>query len=141
MTTTPGLHSLHNWYCQPIWVNLGEMDHPADDTALEIHGVEAQYHAEKSVMQAIWTEVKEADQDAAEKMIQDTKPWMIGRWSESKLEIRKPLVWLLKDNVYLVDLEQTEEEQAKLKTLVEWYTSQHASEGWWVQWWHLQSLF
>ena len=40
-------------------------------------------------------------------------------------------------NAHLVDLEWTEEEQAKLKTLVERYTSQGASGAWRVHRWRL----
>jgi len=88
-------------------------------------------------MQVIRTEDRDAQQDAAHWMIQIAKPWTIRRWSESKLANRKPLVRILKENAHLVDLESTEDEQAKLKTLVERYTSQGASGAWRVHQWRL----
>jgi len=45
--------------------------------------------------------------------------------------------WIPKENAHLVDLEWTEDEQAKLKTLVEGYTSWGASGAWRVHRWHL----
>jgi hypothetical protein len=56
---------------------------------------------------------------AAHQMIQIAKPWTIWRWSESKLGKGKPLVQIQKENPQLGDLEWTEDEQAKLKTIVE----------------------
>jgi len=45
-------------------------------------------------------------------------------------------VLIPKENVLLIDLEWTNDKQAKLKALAERYTSQHASGGWRVlQWW------
>jgi len=64
------------------------------------------------------------------RMIQIAKPWTISRWSESKLANGKPRVQIPKENAHLVDLEWTEEEHAKLKTVVERYTSQGTSEVW-----------
>jgi hypothetical protein len=46
-------------------------------------------------------------------MIHIAKPWTIRRWSESKLANGKPLVRIPNENVHIVDLEWTEEEQAK----------------------------
>jgi len=51
-------------------------------------------------------------------------------WSESKLAIGKPLVRISNKDAHLVDSEWSEEEQAKLKMLVERYTSQGASGAW-----------
>jgi hypothetical protein len=65
-------------------------------------------------MHAIGTEDQDAQQNAAHQMIQISKPWTIRRWSESKLANGKPLVRIPKENAHLVDLEWTEEEQAKL---------------------------
>jgi len=56
------------------------------------------------------------------------------------LENRKPLDWTPKENVHLVDLEWTEDEQAKLKTLVERYNSLGASGAWRVHRWRLTCL-
>jgi hypothetical protein len=48
----------------------------------------------------------------------------------------KLLVWILEENAHHVDLKYTEEEQAKLKTLVERCTSQSASGAWRIhRWW------
>jgi len=74
---------------------------------------------------------------AAHHMIQIAKPWTIRRWSESKLANGKPLVWIPKENAHLVDLKWTEDEQAKLKTIIERYTSQGASGAWRVHRWRL----
>jgi len=81
---------------------------------------------------------QDAQQDAAHRMIQIAKPWTIRRWSESKLANGKPLLRIPKENAHLVDLEWTEEEQAKLKTLVERYTSRGASGAWRVHRWRLE---
>jgi hypothetical protein len=47
------------------------------------------------------------------------KAWTIWRRSESKLGKGKPLVRIQKEDPQLGDLEWTEDEQAKLKTIVE----------------------
>jgi len=104
---------------------------------MEKHGADALYSAVKSVMHAIQTEDQEAQQDAAHRMIQIAKPWTMRRWSESKLANGKPLVRIPKENAHLVDLEWTEDEQAKLKTLGERYTSRGASGAWRVHRWCL----
>jgi len=83
---------------------------------------------------------KDAQQDAAHWMIQIAKPWTIRRWSESKLANGKPLVRIPKENAHPVHLEWTEGEQAKLKTLVEWYTSRGASGACRVHQWRLACL-
>jgi len=70
-------------------------------------------------------------------MIQIATPWMIRRLSEWKLANGKPLVRVMKENAHLVDLECTEDKQAKLKTLLEIYTSWGASGGWRVHRWQL----
>jgi hypothetical protein len=63
-------------------------------------------------------------------MIQIAKPWTIRRWSESKLLNGKPLVPIPKENAHLDNLKWTEHEPAKLKILVERYTSRGASRAW-----------
>jgi len=45
----------------------------------------------------------------------------------------QPLVRILEENAHLTDLELPEDELAKLRTLVEWYTSQGFSGAWRVQ--------
>jgi len=88
-------------------------------------------------MHAIWTEDQYAQQDAAHWMIQIATAWTIRRWSESKIVNWKPHVWIPKEDARLVDLEWTEDAQAKLKTLVEGYTSWGASGPWMVHRWRL----
>jgi len=94
---------------------------------MEMHGADALYSAVKSSIHAIWTEDQDAQQDAAHRIIQIAKPWTITMWSELNLANGVPLVRIPKENAHLVDLEWTEDEPAKLKTLVERYTSQGAS--------------
>jgi len=137
VTATPGFHSLYDWCFQMMWLFSGAPDDPEDDTVMEKHGAEALYLAVKSLMHAIRTENEEARQDAAHRMIQIANPWTIMRWSEWKLADGKPLVRIPKENAPLIDLEWTEDEQAKLKTLVERYTLQGASGGWRVHRWRL----
>jgi len=56
--------------------------------------------------------------------------------SELKLANGIPLVWIPKENGHHLVLKWTEDEQAKLKTLVERYTSWGASGAWGVyRWW------
>jgi hypothetical protein len=137
VTATPGFHSLYDWCYQAMWLFSGAPENPEDETVMEKHGADALYSAVKSLMHAIRTEDQEAQQDAAHRMIQIAKPWTIRRWSESKLANGKPLVRIPKENAHLVDLEWTEDEQAKLKTLVERYTSRGASGAWRVHRWRL----
>jgi hypothetical protein len=73
----------------------------------------------KSKIHAIWTEDEEAQQDAAHVTSQIANPWTIRRWPEWNLARRKPLVRIPKENAHHVDLEQTEDKQAKLQALVE----------------------
>jgi len=137
VTATLGFHSLYDWCFQTMWQFSGAPDDPEDDTVMEKHGAEALYLAVKSLMHAIRTGNKEAQQDAAHRMIQIAKPRIIRRWSESKVANGKPLVWIVKENAHLIDLEWTEDEQAKLKTLVERYTLRGASGAWRVHRWRL----
>jgi hypothetical protein len=128
-TATPGLHSLYDWCYQTIWLFSGAPEDPADETVIEMHSADALYSAVKSLMHAIRTEDQDAQQDAAHRMIQITKPWTIRWGSESKLANGKPLVRIPKQNAHLVDLQCTEDEQAKLETLVERFTSQGTSSA------------
>jgi len=137
VTATPGFHSLYDWCYQAMWLVSGAPDDPEDETVKEKHGADAVYSAVKSSMHAIRTEDEEVQQDAAHRIIQTAKPWTIWRWSESKLANRKPLVRTPKENAHLIDLEWTEDEQAKLKTLVGRYTSRGASGAWRVHRWPL----
>jgi len=127
VTATPRFHSLYDWCFQMMWQFSGAPDDPEDDTVMEKHGAEALYSTVKCLMHAIRTKDEEAQQDAAYWMIQLSKPWTIKRWSESKLANITPLVQIPKENLHIIDLKWTEDEQAKLKTLVERYTSQGAS--------------
>jgi len=137
VTATPGFHSLYDWCYQTMWLFSGAPEDPEDETVMDQHGVDALYSAVKSLMHAIRTEDEEAQQDAAHRMIQNAKPWTIRRWSESKLANGKSLMRIPKENAHLLDLEWTEEEKAKLKALVERYTSHGSSGAWRVYRWRL----
>ena len=137
VTATPGFHSLYDWCFQTMWLFSGAPDDPEDDTVMEKHGAEALYSAVKSLMHAIRTENEEAQQDAAYQMIQIAMPWTIRRWPESKPANRKPLVRIPKEDAHLIDLQRTEDEQAKLKTLAERSTAWGASGAWRVHRWRL----
>ena len=139
VTTTLEFPSLYDWCFQMMRLFSVAPEDPENETLMEKHGAEALYSAVKSLILAIWTEDQNAQQDAAHQMIQIAKPWTKKRWSESKLPNGKPLVRISKENAHLVDLEWTEEEQAKLMTLVERYTSQGASGVWRVHRWRLAS--
>jgi hypothetical protein len=91
-------------------------------------------------MHAIRIEDQDAQRDAAHRTIQIANLWTIRRWSESKLANGNPLVQIPKENAHLVDLQLTEDEQAKLKSLVERYTSRGASGAWRVHLWRLASF-
>jgi len=137
VTATPGFHSLYGWCLQTVWLFSGAPDNPDDDTVMEKHGAGALYSAVKRLMHAIQTKDKEAQQDAAHRMIQIAKPRTIRRWSVSKLANVKPLIRIPKENPHLIDLVWPEEEQAHRKTLVERYTSWGASRAWRVHRWQL----
>jgi len=62
---------------------------------------------------------------------------MIRKWSESTHANGKLLVRILKEIAHRVDPKWTEDKQAKLKTLVERYTSRGASGAWRVHRWRL----
>jgi hypothetical protein len=105
VTATPGFHSLYDWRYQPMWLLSGAPEDPEDETVMEMHGADALYSAVKSLMHAFRTEDQDAQQDAAHRMSQISKPWTIRRWSEWKLANGKPLVRIPKENAHLVDLE------------------------------------
>jgi len=137
VTATPGFHSLYHWCYQAMWLFSGAPEHPDDKTVMEMHSADVLYSAVKSLMYAIRTEDQDAQQDAAHRMIQIAKPWMTRRWSELKLANGKPLVRIPKENAHHVDLEWTEDEQAKPTTLVERFASRGNSgvcrvHRWWL---------
>ena len=113
-----------------MWMFSGAPDDREDETVMEMHCANALYTAVNSVMHAIRTEDQDAQQDAAPRMSPIAKPWTIRRWTELKLANGKPFVQILKENAHLVDLEWNEDEQAKLQTLVDRYTSRGASGAW-----------
>jgi len=116
---TPGFHSLYDWYYQIMWLFSGAPNDPEDKTVMEIDGAIALYSAVKSLIHAICTAHQGAQQDAAHRMIQIAKLWMIMRWSQSNLTGGKPLVWIRKENAHLVRLQWNGNDQASLKTVVE----------------------
>jgi hypothetical protein len=130
VTATPGFHSLYDWCYQTMWLFSDAPEDREDDMAMDPHGADELYSAVIRLMHAIWTEDKEAQQDVAQRMIENEKPWTRRRWSESKLANGKPLVLIRKENAHLVDLEWTEDEQAKHMALVEKYTSRGSSGAW-----------
>jgi hypothetical protein len=73
-------------------------------------------------MTAVQNKDEQAQQYALHWMIWITKPWMIQQWAESTLSNGKPLVQILHDNTHPIHLEWTEDQQAHMETLVEWYT-------------------
>jgi len=109
VTATAEFHSLDGCCYQTMWLFSGGPDNPEDDTVIEKHGADAMYSAVKSLMHAIQTNDKEAQQDAAHGMIQIANPLVIRRWSELAIANRKPLVWIPKQNLHLIDLEWTED--------------------------------
>jgi hypothetical protein len=86
------------------------------------NGTEALYSEGKNLLHAIRTKDKEAQQNAAHRMIQIAIPWPKRWWAESQQAIGKPLVRKPNENAHLLDLEWTEEEQAHLQTLMQRYT-------------------
>jgi hypothetical protein len=128
VTATPGFHSLYDWY-QTMWLFSRVPEDPEDETVMTMHGADALDSAVMSLLHAIWTEDQDAQQDAAHRMIQIAKPWTITWWSESKLANGTPLHRIPKENAHHVDVERTEDEQAKLKILVERFTLPGTSGG------------
>ena len=92
VTATPRFHSLYDWCYLTMWLFSGAPDDPEDKTVKEKHDADALNSAVHSLMHAIRTEDKEAQQDVVRRMIQIAKPWTIARWSESKLANGKLLV-------------------------------------------------
>ena len=87
-------------------------------------------------MHAIRTEDNDCQHDAAHWLIQNAKPLRNNRWSESILTNGKSLVQIPKETQYFIDLECTEEEEVKLMTFADGYTSRGASPMWRVhRWW------
>jgi len=135
VTATPGIHSLYDWCYHVMWLFSGASDDPEAEIVKDKRAADALYSAVKSLMHAIRTEDEEAQPDAAHQIIQIAKPWTMRTWSESKLANRKPPLRIPKENPHLIDLKWNEDEQAKLKALVERYTSHGASGAWRVQRW------
>ena len=129
-TATPGFHSLYNWCFQMMSLLSGAPENPEDDTVMEMHGAVAQYSAVKNLIHAIRTEDRHAQHNRAHCIIQIARPWMIRRWSEWTLANGKALVHIPKENAHVVDVEWTDQEQAKLKTIVERYSPWRASGAW-----------
>jgi len=137
VTATPGFHSLYDWCYPTVWLFSGAPDDSEDDAVMEKHGTNVLYSDVKSLIHAIRTEDEDAQPDEAHRMIRIANPRTIRRWSESKLVNGKPLVQIPNINAHLVDLEWSDDEQAKLKTPVERYTSQGTSGAWRVHRWSL----
>jgi len=137
VTATLGFHSLYDWCYQAMWLFSGAPDDPEDETVKEKHGADALTSAVESLMHAIRTEAEKAHQDPVHRMIQIVKSRTIRRWSEVTLANGKALVRIPKEHAHLIDLKWTEDEQAKLKTLVERYTSWGDSGAWGVHRWRL----
>jgi len=107
------------------------------DTVMEKHGEGALYATVKSLMHVIRTEDEQAQQDAPDRIMQILKPWTIRRSLELRFLKEKSLPWILQEIAHLIDLEWTEDLHAKLKALVERYTSCDASVAWRVHRWPL----
>jgi len=137
VTAMLGFHSLYDWCFQTMWLFSGAPEDPKDETVMEKHGTQSLYSALKSSMHAILTEDHDAQPDVADRMIYIATRWTFRRWSETNLMNGDPLVWTPKENAYRADPELTEEEQAKLKTLVKRYTSKGTSGVWRVHRWQL----
>jgi len=137
VTATPGFHLLQDWWCLTMWLFSGVHEDPENDTVMEKDGAEALYSAVKSLMHVIRTKDKEAQQNAAHRMLQIGMPLTIRQWSEFKLAYGKPLVRLPNKNAHLIDVECTEEGQAHLQTLMERYTVRGASGALRVYRWRL----
>jgi len=137
VTPLPGFYSLNDWWYQMVWLFSGGPDNPQYDTVMEKHSAEALHSAVKGLMHAIHTEGKEARQDVVHQMIQSAKGWTVRRWLEFIQANRILLVLILMENVHFIDSEWTEDNQAKLKTCVQRYTSLGASGAWRVNRWRL----
>ena len=120
-----------------MWLISGAPEDPEHDAVKEKHGTEALYSAVKRLMHDIPTEDLDAQRDVAHRVIQIAKCWTIRRWSALTLANGIPHVRIPKENAHLVDLECTEEGQAKLKTPVERCTSLGTPGVWRVHRWRL----
>jgi len=60
----------------------GVPEDPEGDTVMAKHGGNVSYCAVKSLMHAIWTEVKDDQKDMAHWMLQIANLWTISRLSE-----------------------------------------------------------
>jgi hypothetical protein len=69
VTVTPGFHSLYDWCYQAMWLFPGVPEDPEDTTVMEMHGADALNSAVKSLMHAIRTEDRDAQQDATNPVI------------------------------------------------------------------------
>ena len=107
---------------------------------MENHGAEAQYSVVRSLVYAILMENNEGQNNVVHQMIQIGKPSTIRRSLDSKNANGKPLLQILKHTARLANLEWTEEEQAKLQTLVERYTLESRSGAWRVHRWQQASF-
>jgi hypothetical protein len=105
LTATLGFHLHYDWCFQTMWLFACVPEDPEDDTVMEKHSAEAFYSALKSLIHAIRTKDEEAKQDVADRIFQIAKPWMIRRWSESKLASGNPLIEIQKIKADLIDLE------------------------------------
>jgi hypothetical protein len=79
---------------------------------MEKHSAKAVNSAVKSLIHAVQTKNDQGQQDAAHQMIQNAKPWLIRRWSESKRANGKPLVPIPKENEDLIAVEWNEDLEA-----------------------------
>jgi len=100
----PAFHSVYDRCYHMTWLFSGALEDAEDDTVMEMHGADPLYSVVKSLMDAILTEAKEAQQNAAHPMIQIAKHWTVRRWWESKLANRKALGQIPMETAYLIDL-------------------------------------
>jgi len=73
----PAFHSLFDRGSQMMCLYSGGAEDPKDITVIELHGAEALDSAAKRLMQAIWFDAEEAQQDEVHWMIYIVQPWMI----------------------------------------------------------------
>jgi hypothetical protein len=91
------------------------------------HCAEALYAAAKSLRHTLGTKDEGAPQAAVHRMVHIGMLGMTRMWLELKLTNGKLLVKIPKNNAHLIDLEWTDDQQAKLKTLVEKYPFRYTS--------------
>jgi len=124
-----------------MWHSAGVSEHLNDNIMIEKYNAEVLNFALKRVMHAIQTQQNKAQQDVVHCMIHITKLWTIRKWSKSKTTIEKPSLWLWIDNADLIDLKQTEEDQAQWMTLGERYTLHGTAAAWRIHRWSLVCFF